>query len=122
MKRAGAAPRDQFLAGGWAVARYAWKHPHRYRLMFASPVTKRLEDLAAEPSDAPFGALVVLVEAWQAAGLLRAGDPFPIALTIFATTNGVATLFAGGRLELGARSAKALADRVHQDLLDGIGP
>lgn len=122
VNRAGDVPRDQFLAGGWAVARYAWKHPHRYQLMFAGPATKRPEELAATPSEAPFGALIGLVERWQAAGLLRSGEPFPIALSIFATTNGVAMLFASGRLELSARSAKALADRVHQDLLDGLAP
>lgn len=121
--RAGAEPRRQFLGGGWSVVRYAWRHPHRYRLMFAGPGVEDPEELAAAPSDTPYGALLELVSGWQRVGLIRAGDRARIALSIFSTTHGVASLLASGRLGVRSeRQARALADRVHGDLLDGLAP
>ncbi len=115
--------RARFLTGGWSVVRYAMRHPHRYRLMFASPGVKDPNELADLPTDTPFGALLALVERWQAEGLLREGPPEELALTIFTSTHGLASLLASGRLgPIGERRARSLADRVHTDLLDGLSP
>lgn len=123
VRGAGDVPRAQFLAGGWSVVRYAVRHPHRYRLMFAGPGVDRPQELAAATPDTPFGALLELVSGWQDAGLLRRGDRFALAMTIFVATHGLASILASGRLAIGSEAkARALTDRVHQDLLDGLGP
>lgn len=115
------APRQRFLDAGWGVARYAWRHPHRYRLLFAGPGVTDPSELGEAPRDTPFGTLRALVESWQAARLLRAGDPLELAFTIFSTTHGIASLLASGRLGVRSeRRARELVDRIHVALLDGL--
>lgn len=116
-------PRRRFLSAGWFVVRHALRHPQRYRLMFAGPGVQDPSELADQAAGTPFGALLDLVSGWQAAGLLRAGDRSHIALSIFSTTHGIASLLSSGQLgPIGERKARALTDRLHTDLLDGLAP
>jgi AcrR family transcriptional regulator len=115
--------RSAFLSAGWSVVRYARTWPHRYRLLFAGPLDDSVEALRSAPPESAFGALIGLIERWQRSGLFRRGDPTTIALVLWSTTHGLASLLVPGRLDAGDEDdVRALVDRVHLGILEGLRP
>jgi AcrR family transcriptional regulator len=85
----------RLLAAGRAYVRFATRDAALLELMFAGKhgrQTAALQETAARA----FSVLVELIEEGQASGVLEPGDPEPMALLLFATTQGIAALVNAG--------------------------
>lgn len=119
-----AASRQQLLDVGFAVIEFALAHPRLSELMFQGHVPTQLSELEgdfAEP-EIGFAALVGLVEQWQRTGVLRAGEPRELAMSLWVTTLGLSVLLVSGQLSLPRKRLRALVDAVHLRMLDGLAP
>jgi AcrR family transcriptional regulator len=113
--------RQQFLDAGFAVVAFALRHPEQYRLMFSGVRGNHLHELAAAPRRRAFGRVLDQVDAWQATGLLREAPATDVAMTLYATTHGIASLLSSGQLRLrSVVEVRKLADRIHGMVLDGL--
>jgi AcrR family transcriptional regulator len=82
-------------AAGKAYVRFATRDAALLELMFAGRQGRRAAALHQTATRA-FSVLVELIEEGQASGALEAGDPEPVALLLFATTQGIAALVNAG--------------------------
>lgn len=87
-------PLEQLEAGCLAYIRYAIEHPSRYRIIFGErQASSQTVNLAiseiAHQAYLPFIGAIAL---GQSAGILRAGDPKPIAQTVWTLLHGLAML------------------------------
>lgn len=114
-------PRRAFLHVGRAPVEFAVAHPVYFRAMFAEPAAVSLRKLAQAPPDTPFGRLLELISDWQRAGLLRKGPRFSLAISLWATTHGLAALAESGHLPRDPDARRRIVDRVHTQLLEGLG-
>lgn len=86
-------------AMGEAYVRFAVAHPSHYRVMFDDVRTAGNvgTTVDGENTDA-FSVLLEALTGLQRAGLVRSGDPHPLALHVWAQTHGIAMLALGGVL------------------------
>jgi AcrR family transcriptional regulator len=129
--RAGAAAAssaiDGFRAGGRAYLRFALDHPAHYRIMFGDSLptgaADRFGDLRTA-GDSAFAALIESIEAAQAEGAIRAGDPMVLALAAWSSIHGLVLLLIDDRLGDAAagRTDEELAALVSGVLYDGMKP
>lgn len=82
-------------AAGRAYVRFATRDAALLELMFAGQQGRQVAALQ-EAAAGAFSVLVELIEEGQASGLLEPGDPEPMALLLFATTQGIAALVTAG--------------------------
>lgn len=101
---------------------YALAHPHLFDHAFSA----RREDARRFPEDfrarrSPTLNVVadVVVEAQQA-GLLRAGDPWEIAMTLWAHSHGLVALYRAGRFSYDEHRFRAFYEASLRRLLDGL--
>ena len=101
---------------------YALAQPHMFDHAFSAP----REDARRFPGDfrarrSPTLNVVhdTVVEA-QDAGLLRAGDPWDIAMTLWAQSHGLVALYRAGRFNYDEREFRAFYDASLGRLLDGL--
>ena len=106
--------------------RFALDHTEYYRVIFMSETltTERLTEAAKTRFQPIFQLLVDRVRECQDAGLLRAGEPAGLALSVLAHIHGLVSLWIGGHLApLSERAAFVAFFRGSiQDLLSGLRP
>jgi AcrR family transcriptional regulator len=86
-------PAPRLLAGSLAYCRYAVEQPRSYQLLFNTPRPDIKDpEFAGTSGAAAFQTLVDGVADSIAAGVARPGNPFRIAIDIWAALHGVATL------------------------------
>ena len=78
---------------------YALEHPEQYRVLFINGIRAEPEDLDALRLTECFGMLVRSVEAAFDQGRFRPGDPALVALALWASVHGVASLLIAHDLE-----------------------
>jgi AcrR family transcriptional regulator len=114
--------RQQFLDTGHAVVEFAVQQPGYFRAMFFGSPGATLAALARPPEGSAFQVFLAYIAAWQTSGLLRRGETLPLALCIWSSTHGLACLCSSGQLRTRTRSElRALVDRTHVSLLEGVG-
>jgi AcrR family transcriptional regulator len=114
--------RQQFLDTSHSVVEFAVQQPGYFRAMFFGATGSTLAELARPPAGSAFQVFLAYIEAWQARGLLQRGKTLPLALSIWASTHGLACLCSSGQLRTRSRSElRALVDRTHGALLEGVG-
>lgn len=89
---AGGDPADQLRAGCRAYVDLAVADPGTYRVLFGGRSAADLGGDVRDQTMAPFRALVDGIATAQAAGAVRRGDPFRLAVTVWAGLHGIATL------------------------------
>ncbi|MBW8815773.1 MAG: TetR/AcrR family transcriptional regulator [Caulobacterales bacterium] len=119
--RAGArSARAKGAAVGEAYIRFAFEHPHTYKLMFDlnQPMDGRYPELV-EAGRRAHETMSAWVKDQIAAGEM-AGDPEEIGAMFWAATHGAIVLEMAGKLPPG--SAQALQDRIGSTLAKGLRP
>ncbi len=117
----------QMTEQGIAYLQFALTNPTHYRVMFSEEIREcmKLPSLA-EAAEAAFMSLIKLVVAGVESKVLPTGDPRNIALTIWSSTHGLATLMLNGLLknafEVGDKQAVHAATVVSKTLQYGILP
>ena len=96
---AGGSGVEPLVAMAEAYVRFGAEHPSPYQVMFGPTFmdTEPHPDLAGEGLGA-FGVLVGAIVEGQAAGRFVAGDPVPLARTVWALVHGLVTLGSAGKL------------------------
>ena len=86
-------PLRQLVEAAWAYLRFALQDPGHFKLTFSSAV-EREQDYPAlvESSRQSFGAVVELVAACQAEGILKPGPTDLLAVSVWGLVHGVTTL------------------------------
>lgn len=112
--------RRQILDTGYAVVRFARKHPRLSELMMGgilptAPAGRGTEEWG-------YGALVKLVAGWQEHGVLGPGSPEDLAMSVWVTTLGLVKLTVSGQLGIPRRELRGFVDAVHERMLDGLAP
>jgi AcrR family transcriptional regulator len=85
-------PVDRLRAGCNAYVRLALDDPGTYRVLFGGRTASALDGEARERTLAPFTALVDGIAAAQAVGAVRSGDPWVLAVPVWAALHGIASL------------------------------
>lgn len=121
-RRSGGDPLAQLLALQVIYLDYALAHPH----LFDHAFSVRRDDARRFPDDfrarrSPTLNVVhdAVVEAQQA-GVLRAGDPWDIAMTLWAHSHGLIALYRAGRFSYDDRRFQAFYRESLGRLLDGL--
>lgn len=101
---------------------YALAHPHLFEHAFSTArgdARRYPEDFRARRSPT----LTVVADAVQAAisaGVLRADDPWDVAMTLWAQGHGLIALYRAGRINLDEAAFRAFYDASLRRLLDGL--
>ncbi len=101
---------------------YALAHPHLFDHAFSvrrDDARRFPEDFRARRSPTLNVVADAVVEAQQA-GRLHAGDPWDIAMTLWAHTHGLVALYRAGRFSYDDRKFRAFHDNSLGRLLDGL--
>jgi len=101
---------------------FALQRPHVYDLVFSQPregARRYPEDFKARRSPT-FNVLADLVAEAMHTGLFRKGDVWEVTLMIGAHTQGLITLWRGGRFSLSEKEFRALCLRSARRLIDGL--
>ena len=120
--RAGSDPITRLLSTQRIYLDYAFAHPHLFDHAFSA----RRDDARRFPEDfharlSPTVNVVhdVVVDAQQH-GLLRAGDPWDIAMTLWAHAHGLVALYRAGRFSYDERAFREFYESSLGKLLDGL--
>jgi AcrR family transcriptional regulator len=124
MARADLTPVERFRQTGLAYGHFARTHPAHYRMMFGRGVGDFTRHPALHQASAEtFQLLVDAIAACQRDGGVRGGDPRELAITTWATTHGLMSLWMDGPLpEMTAGSLDELAEQVGRDMFLGLLP
>jgi AcrR family transcriptional regulator len=92
-------PLRQLVEGAWAYIRFALSDPAHFKVTFSS-VLEREKDypLFVEMSQKTFGMVVQIVEACQAAGVLRPGPADVEAISMWSMVHGFISLYLEGQI------------------------
>lgn len=129
MKGAAAHPADPgggLQAIGTAYVRFATSQRAHFQVMFGNHVdwTCKHPQLE-ETADTAFGVLISQVQACQATGLIRSGDPLVPALFAWSMVHGLSELIANGQfnaLELSVPPVEQLMGMMNLMLIEGARP
>jgi AcrR family transcriptional regulator len=116
-------PLADLLALGRAYRAGALANPHRYAVMFGSPIPSfepSPEDYAH--AEVTFAPLLDTVRRAVAAGLLRETNPYLIATALWATVHGLVSLELGRAVPERAGEASELFEATIRATLDGWRP
>lgn len=104
-------PVERLGACGVAYVLFAVQHPAHFRVMFGPHFAKPRdhEGLAKEGSTA-FGLLVQSIVQGQQAGLLREGEPLPLALMAWSQVHGLASLLVDQQLDQALQKGTTVED------------
>jgi AcrR family transcriptional regulator len=115
-----------FLEGARQYIRFAVDHPEHLKVMFG-PYISHTPGHTDHPvyavGNATFGKLVELVETAQRIGLVRAGDPVEVSVSVWSMLHGFAMLMVQKQfdfLQLGPGRLAALAEQAAQDTLSAV--
>lgn len=110
----------RFQQMGVAYIQFAVENPTHYRLMFSHERAQHdAHPGLAAAGKAVFDSLVTGIQACQAAGRMRAGDPRGLAYVAWATVHGLASLLIDGQLRAPGDVGE-LAAFTTQRLLEGL--
>ena len=101
---------------------YALAHPHLFDHAFSirrEDARRYPEDFRARRSPTLNVAADVVLEAQQA-GLLRAGDPWDLAMTLWAQSHGLISLYRAGRFSYDEREFRSFYEASLARVLDGL--
>ena len=111
---------------GTAYVRFATSKRAHFQVMFGNHVDWSCKHLQLEESaDTAFGVLISQVQACQAAGLIRSGDPLVPALCAWSMVHGLSELIANGQfnaLELAVPPVEQLMGIMNVMLIEGARP
>jgi len=101
---------------------FALSRPRVFDYVFSQPRegARRYPHDFRERKSPTFNALVDLVEEAIRTGVFRKGDSWEIALAIAAQTQGMITLYRGGRFQLSDSNFRKLCARTTKRLFDGL--
>lgn len=123
-KQAGKDPLDQLDAIGIAYVRYAVTHPSHFRVMFGGVIPEKFEHpQLAEATAGAFLPLVETIAACQEAGYLREGNPSEVAIPLWSTAHGFASLLIDVQGPLETPDVEGIAKRtleVHDAVYEGL--
>lgn len=103
-----------------AHVRFATKHPALLRLMFAAKHHPEATPELLEASYRALSAGPLTIEEGQAAGVVVAGDPERLALTVFAAVEGLVALSTNG--QFGGVPLDKLAVEIVEQVIVGLRP
>ncbi len=110
--------RIQLIELGWAYIQFALENPNHLRVMFTD-----FSEACDLETKSTFDLLVQTIKAGQEANEVLAGDAMPLALTLWSTVHGLATLLIENKIPavtLGAISAEEVARTCLQVSYDGL--
>jgi AcrR family transcriptional regulator len=114
--RPGAGPLESLRSYGLAYVMQAVDHPGLFQVMFAP-----CDD---PPGEAAYGRLIELCTAVQATGAIPGNDPVRLAMLVWSTVHGLASLYGNMGLDSGISGqptdARVAAERTVDDLLDAL--
>ena len=123
--RASKAPLARLKAAAEAYVLFAVAHPAAFRVMYApyATVEENAPDLLCARTEG-HAAMMGLIEAAQAAGALRKGDPMQLALGLWSAMHGLAVLLVEGQLGRYDRPVEAakLASLIARLVFEGLTP
>lgn len=115
-----------FLEAGRQYIRFAVDHPEHLKVMFG-PYMKYSPDVVGHPTysvgEATFGKLVELVATAQQAGLVRAGNPIEVSVSVWSMVHGFAMLLVHNRLDflpIDTEARATLAEQAARDALSAV--
>jgi AcrR family transcriptional regulator len=103
-------PRARLVAAFDGYLDYALDHPRLYEYAFASPrpgARRFPRDFEARRSPT-LNLVADALEEGMSAGRLRRGDPWAVALSLWALSHGLISLYRGGRIGLSRRAFAAM--------------
>lgn len=110
-----------FMQMGRAYVNFARAHPSHYRVMFGGFVEKADCDPDLRgTAESAFGVLVAAIAELQQQKRVRAGDPQPISLFVWASVHGLAMLAIDGQLSGPAVSLDAVIEATIARIWDAI--
>jgi AcrR family transcriptional regulator len=116
-------PLSAFRAMGSAYLRFAMQNPGWLGFLGHPLVLESPDPALRSASRGPYAALRELVEACQAAGLVRGGPADHLALLVWSTVHGFAGVTTWGPPELlGARTREEWAETLLDELYFGLAP
>lgn len=111
---------DQLRARGHAYLDWAVTHPEHYRILFMTPVASTSGAEDADPRQgAGLAELIGNLERGIAEGAIRAGDPLVMALMLWSTVHGMASL-AVANPALPRDLAHAVVERTSDSVIGGL--
>ena len=121
-REAGASTPEAFVRLAQTYVGFALEHPAHYRLMYGrEAISRRQRPALQTAADALYDELVAALTEAQKAGVVRAGDPGPLASVAWAQVHGLAMLLVEGQMEA-PEDAMALTALAARSLLDGLAP
>lgn len=114
---------ERLRLSGEAYLRFALEEPKYYELIFVTPGRLGAAELPGElcsRAAATYQFLVDRVRECMDAGLLRRGEPEAVALTLWAQSHGLVSLYLAGKLEVEREEFEALYRDSLQRILEGL--
>jgi AcrR family transcriptional regulator len=99
--RRGPTAQDRLQLAGCGYVEFALRWPNHFTVMFDLPRELPKDGEKGLAGLGAFGVLMGCIEDAQAAALLPAGDPLPLALTAWSLVHGIAKLAVCGNLPMG---------------------
>ncbi|MDM5271387.1 TetR/AcrR family transcriptional regulator [Sulfurovum sp. zt1-1] len=112
---------DRFYLSGKRIIKFANENPNLYRLLFGknyAHIREEIIDLKDENCSG-LGALKTTLEEGQALGMIQEGDSYQMAIVIWASLHGLASLIIDGFMDV-EKLADELYDNMFKYLLNGI--
>lgn len=102
-------PRQQLFAGARAYVDFAVQHSDTFRIMFSGVLEKEKDYPAfVEIAHQTFRRVVEVVEACQAAGVLRAGPAGMLAMAVWGQVHGIVSLSLEGQISRSVLDGQSL--------------
>jgi AcrR family transcriptional regulator len=102
-------PLRQLVEAAWGYLQFALHDPGHFKITFSSAVEKEQDYPAlVEISQKSFGAVVQMVAACQAAGILRPGPADLLAVSVWGLVHGVTSLLLEGQISHAIRDRLSL--------------
>jgi AcrR family transcriptional regulator len=119
----GATPEERMAASGQAYLDFALEQPKYYETIFMSPTevwTDCPPESHVEGGLATFQFLVDRVQEGMDAGLIRKDDPEDMAITIWAQSHGLVSLYLTGRIDAEEAQFREMFMRHTLRLIEGL--
>lgn len=113
---------ERLLATQRIYLDYALAHPHLFDYAFGIQRghARRYPDDFRERRSPTLNVVTDAVSEAMAAGVLRADDAWDVAMTLWAQTHGLVSLYRAGRFSLDERDFRSFYDASLRRLLDGL--
>jgi AcrR family transcriptional regulator len=101
---------------------YAFEHPHLFDYAFSVPRddARRFPDDFRARKSPSFNVIVDVVAEGMRQGVLKAGDPYDVCMTMTAHTHGLIALYRGGRFNLNEAQFRQFHLESTRRMFDGL--